>query len=52
MVMSPRAETIPIDQRKMKMLYHWRTRCRVRGPYLWKTQADSGHVEQLENVSG
>ena len=50
--MSPRADTMPMDQRKMKMLYHWSTRCRVLGPYLWNTQADSGHVEQLVNVSG
>ena len=34
MVTSPRAETMPTLQRKMKMLYHCRTRCRVRGPYL------------------
>ena len=34
MVTSPSAETMPILQRKMKMLYHCRARCRVRGPYL------------------
>ena len=51
-VISPSPETTPTDQRKMKMLYHCRTRCQVLGPYLWNTQADSGQVEQFENVCG
>ena len=50
MVQSPRPETTPTDQRKMAMLTHWRPRWRGRGPNLWKTQAESGQVEQLENV--
>ena len=49
-VQSPRPETTPTDQRKMKMLNHCRPRWRGLGPNLWKTQAESGQVEQLENV--